>query len=99
MRRVFTDPARNADTIEISALFHGGETMDKEPCICVNMDATHDVKYLKQLAHVHMLLSLYAQHKACAVQARLDGNIQGALHYESECDRFYNSIPEAYRVW
>lgn len=41
----------------------------------------------KQLGH-------YAVNKATAMRARLDGNVQTALIYESICERIYSRLPE-----
>ncbi len=43
-------------------------------------------------------LCVYADLKATAMQMRLNGNINGALHYEGLCESIYNRLPD-YARW
>lgn len=48
-------------------------------------------------AEIRGKLALYATLKAGAMELRASGSIPQALAAESQCDRIYQSLPEAYR--
>lgn len=69
----------------------------------VNLDAM-DIDDLREYQHrldsqirPMMLLVDYAKAKRFAMSFRLDGEIEAAIRYETECEVIYKQLPEEYR--